>query len=267
MLLTRDRDPPGQVVRRADRGHPRARPAAHGRAVPRDGLAPRPVARRRAQHGDRGRGAVRPGAEPHQRARRPDHADQQRPHDPRPPDRGASLAVPAREVSPAAVHAGRLVHPGRPRHLEPAPGPVSRPLRDDEGHERAAAELRPRGVARRAGADRRGGHGRRAAARAHGRHHERRRAAVLRPVPRPRRRGGGAAAPARPAPLPRPDRPAGHRRRPQGAQHRPQGPARPRRRGPRRLHRLGAGPRRLLHGRARHGRSARSTTRSTTPPA
>ena len=44
--------------------------------------------------------------------------------------------------------AERLVHPGRARHLEPAAGQISRPLCHDEGHERAAAELRPGGVER-----------------------------------------------------------------------------------------------------------------------
>ena len=39
--------------------------------------------------------------------------------------------------------------PRRARHLEPAARQVSRPLRHDEGHQRAAAELRPGGVATR----------------------------------------------------------------------------------------------------------------------
>ena len=137
--------------------------------------------------GHRGRGAVRPGAEPHQRQGRPDLADQQRPHDPRPARLGLSDAVSAGEIPAAAAAAERLVHPGRARHLEPAGRQIPRPLRDDEGHERAAAELWPGGVARGPRADPRGWHGRGAAACADDRHGQRRFAALLRPVPRPGR--------------------------------------------------------------------------------
>ena len=171
------------IARPVDGGHPRARSAPHGRSVLPDGDARGPLARRRARRGDGGRGAVRAGAEPHQRARRPDHADQQRPHDPRPQDVREPGAVPARALSSAAAAAERLVHPGRPRHLEPAARQVSRPLRHDEGHERAAAELRPGRVASGPGADQGGGHRRGAAALAHDRDDERRRAAILRSVP------------------------------------------------------------------------------------
>ena len=38
--------------------------------------------------------------------------------------------------------------PARARHLEPAARQISRPLRDDEGHQCAAADLRPGGLAR-----------------------------------------------------------------------------------------------------------------------
>ena len=67
-------DPSGQVRRRADRGHPGARPAAHDGSVLPDGRARGALGGRCARRGDRGRGAVRPGAEPHQHARRADHA-------------------------------------------------------------------------------------------------------------------------------------------------------------------------------------------------
>ena len=164
-----------------------------------------------------------------------------------------SDAVSAGRVPPARDAAERLVHPGRARHLEPVARQVSRPLRHDEGHERAAAQLRPGGVERRPGADRRGRHVRGPAARAHDRHDERRREALLRPVPRPRGRRGGAAEAARPDAVPRPDRPAGHGDGPQGAQHRPQGAARTRRGRSRRAYRLGARARRVLYRRAGHG--------------
>ena len=52
------------------------------------------------------------------------------------------------DVPPAGDAAERLVHSGRPRHLEPAAREVSRTLCHDERHERAAAELRPGGMER-----------------------------------------------------------------------------------------------------------------------
>ena len=91
------------------------------------------------------------------------------------------------------------------------------------------------------------------AARAHDRHDERRREALLWPVPWPRGRRSGAAEAARPDAVPRADRSAGHGDGPQGAQHRPQGAARARRGGSRRAYRLGARARRLLYRRAGHG--------------
>ena len=115
--------------------------------------AGRAFGRRRAQRRDRRRSAVRPGAEPHQCARRADHPDQQRPHDPRAARLRLSDAVPAREIPAAAAAAERLVHPGRARHLEPAARQISGPLRHDEGHQCAAAELRPGRVAGGPGAD------------------------------------------------------------------------------------------------------------------
>src|SRR5262249_51810534 len=65
--------------------------AAHHRPFPSDGQARGPFAGRCARRGDASGGAVRSGAEPHQRARWPDHADQQRSHDPRPARAALSL--------------------------------------------------------------------------------------------------------------------------------------------------------------------------------
>ena len=213
----------------------------------------RPLDGRRAQRGDGGGGAVRAGAQSRRCARRADHADQQRPHHPGPAHLGRSDAVSAGRVPPARDAAERVVHPGRSRHLEPVARQVSRPLRHDEGHERAAAELWAGGVERRPGADRRGRRVRGPAARAHDRDDERRREALLWSVPWPRGRRSGAAEAARPDAVPRADRPAGHRDGPQGAQHRPQGAACPRRGRSRRAYRLGARARRLLYRRAGHG--------------
>ena len=101
---------------------------------------------------------------------------------------------------------------------------ISRPLCDDEGHQRAAAGLRPGRVAGGSRADPRSRHGRGTAAFAHDRDRQRRFAArsygLFLGLAEDEPARAGAARTAR---ISRPDRPAGHRDRPQGAQHRPQG--------------------------------------------
>ena len=185
--------------------------------------------------------------------RRQHRADQQRPHVVGPAGLDLSDAVPAREVSAAAAVAERLVHRRRARHLEPAAGQISRPLRDDEGHPCTAARLRAGSLAGGGRTDPRERNARRAAACLHGRDDDRQFEARARAIPRPRRGRGKPPGIARDDRVSRPDRPAGHGDRTQGAQHRAQGDPRPGGHRPRQLHRLGELARRLLHGRARHG--------------
>src|SRR5262249_34685242 len=156
-----------------------------------------------------------------------------------PPSLRASRAVSPGDAPHAAAPAERLVYPRRPRYLESTPRKVSGPLRDHEGPERAAAELRPGRVESRAAADLSRGSSRAAAPRAHDRDDERRRATILRLVSRPGGRRERSPPPARPAPVPRVDRPSRYGHRPKGTQHGAQGLARARRQRSRRHHRLG----------------------------
>ena len=184
MLLTRDeicQDSSFEAL--TDAILERDQPRTH-RSVLQNGGPARALGGRGAQRGDGGGGALCAGAQPHQRARRPDHTDQQRPHNPRPAHLGEPHVLRAGGVSPAAAAAERLVHPGGSRYLEPAARTVPRSLRHDEGAGGAAHGQGPGGVERASGANRHQRIGGGAAARAHDRHHERRRKAFLRPVSR-----------------------------------------------------------------------------------
>ena len=108
-------------------------------------------------------------------ARRQHRADQQRPHAAGAAGLDLPDAVSAGEIPAAAAAAERLVHRRRARHLEPAARQVSRPLRDDEGHPRAAAAITARWCGwRTAEPIREDGTARRAAARLHDRDDDRR---------------------------------------------------------------------------------------------